>query len=645
MIRIVFFAPYPSIFSDIRKVFQARPDRDELEYEICQDIPGNPLENLNADIIIARGFTAMSLQKAGIPCAELTVSGYDVLAAVQKCRELSASSRIAILGPFSMVYGAEQIGRAIPEVSLRTYIMEDESRLEEALLQAMADGNTAVVGTHSCALTAEKYHIPAVTIESGLESVNNAISHAKASVLLARKEKLERDRYASILNFSFQGILAADSSGRITMANNYVYQSLKLEHSVLGTRLQDLFPEIPVETVIRNGARILWDIRKVHSLTLMVNCVPIPGSGKSRFEGCMLTFQRLGRPGRQEELVRTEINRRSYAASHRLEEFRSCAEAGRQLVADAEEFSYTDLPVMILGEDGTEKELLAHGIHNSSKRKRRPFASVNCAALSEEELERELFGVAGVAGKQAEERAGLFELVHQGTLYLENVSFVSRRLQARLLQVLRTREAVRRGGTEATLVNVRLICSDGPDIEERKRDGRFSGELYYHLNRLELRIPPLRERREDIAFLVRYYVGLEKERLGNPLTELSPEALQLLSRYRWPGNTQELSGFCSRLSILCRKEQADTADCLRILPELADCGERPGSDGNGRERAEAAELPAPGSGPERPAGPGKPEREAILEALRRNDYSRKKTAGALGMNPSTLWRKMKKYGI
>ena len=235
MIKIVFFAPYPQIFPDIRRAFDDRPDRDEFEYEIRQDITNNPLEDLEADIIVARGFTARSLRRAGLPCTELQVSGYDIMAAIYKCRKLAPDcAGIAIIGPFNMIYGSEAVSDMLPGVRVTPYITDDETLLEATLHRAIEDGNTAVVGSHSSVLLASKRGIPAVMIESGREAITSAISHAKEAVLMRRQEQEHAARIANIMNYSFQGIISTGRDGNITMANSYVYSILKLENSLLG---------------------------------------------------------------------------------------------------------------------------------------------------------------------------------------------------------------------------------------------------------------------------------------------------------------------------------------------------------------------------------------------------------------------------
>ena len=658
MIRIVFYAPYPEIFSDIRRTFDDRPDRDEFEYEIRQDYANNPLKDLHADIIIARGFTARALKKSGALCTELQVSGYDIMAAIYKCRKLVPECcNIAMIGPFNMIYGSEAVNDILQDIHVTPYIIEDETYMDETLLRAVQEGNTAIVGTHSVLLAAQKHSIPAVMIESGPEAISSAISYAKEAVLMRKQEQERSARIENIMNFSFQGIISTDRDGKITMANSYVYSLLKIDRSLLGKPLMDLFPSIPVDAVIQNGAKILSELYRYRTMTLLVNCVPI--SPEASLAGCVLTFQNITQIRRQEDAIRKKLYRRETRAKYHFQDFLHQSGKIDQLLRDAQEYSYADSPVVITGETGTGKEILAQSIHNASRRKTRFFVALNCAALSETALERELFGyVEGQMRGAPGEKAGAFELAHQGTIFLDEISALSPRLQAKMLRVLQDHEVSRLGSSDVINVNVRIIAASGKNLKTEIDAGRFRKDLFYRINVLELRIPPLRERVEDIPYLIRHHLAFEKERHGGRTELISEPAMERLMRYRWPGNVRELENFCERLSILCAAEVADLADVCRVLPELAnEQAEKgaaplpgPASMSPDKGRAERGERAAARTGEEAGAGEEQEigwqdEETKLLRLLDRFDGNRKKTAQYLGINPSTLWRRMKKMGL
>lgn len=304
MIHMIFYAPYPQIVPLIKQVFQERPDRNEIEYEIVQDFYNNPLQDLNADVVIARGFSALTMKQRGYICAELKVGGYDVIAAVLKARRRCPGlSHIAVIGSFNMIYGIESIRDAFPDMKLSTYPVNSEPLLADAIRQAISDGCDALVGNYTGVELAKKSGLPAVMIESGQEAINNAIDEAKSAAEIDLREKMRSAQMANIMNYSFQGILSTDQDGIITFANKYCYSILDSGHALLtGRSILDFFPNLPLEEVTRNGKKLLSELHIYASYHLMVNCVPAPDNNGN--SGCVLTFQDTSRIQADELQVR-----------------------------------------------------------------------------------------------------------------------------------------------------------------------------------------------------------------------------------------------------------------------------------------------------------------------------------------------------
>ncbi|RGY97253.1 sigma 54-interacting transcriptional regulator [Clostridium sp. AM58-1XD] len=632
MIHMVFYAPYPEILPTIEQVFKERPDHDELDYQVIQDYFNNRLQDVSADVIIARGFTAHTMQKRGFLCAELKVSGYDVIAAIGNCLQLSPARNIAVVGAFNMVYGAETINPVFPNIRLTTYPIDDETKLEETIQKAIQDGNTAMVGGYTTVEIAKKYHIPAVMIESGRESVNSAIAEAKAAAEISFREKERSNEIANIMNYSFQGIISADKHGVITFANTYCYSILKsIKGSITGRRINEIFPDIPVPDVISKGKKILSELQKYDSLNLMVNCVPI--SGEYGNAGCVLTFQNVSQIQAEEGQIRKKLHNSGFQSKYRFTDILHKSAVMDSIISDATDFSYSDSNILIYGETGTGKELFAQSIHNSSPRRNNPFVAINCSALPENLLESELFGYVEGAftGAAKGGKIGFFEIAHTGTIFLDEIGDISSKLQSRLLRVLQEREIVRLGNDTVIPIDVRVISATNKNLKEEVAKGSFRQDLLYRLDVLELNLPPLRERREDTDLLLDRFIFHEHERTGCILERLTPEAKEILQNYPWPGNVREMKNFCERLSILCHTVTAGPADVLRALPDAGSAPEQ--VSGSSSEV-----LPVP-------AFSSYDERQAILEALAMFHNSRTKAADYLNINKSTLWRKMKKYNI
>ena len=281
----------------------------------------------------------------------------------------------------------------------------------------------------------------------------------------------------------------------------------------------------------------------------------------------------------------------------------------------------TDSTVLIVGETGTGKELVARAIHQLSPRHERLMVSVNCAALSPNVLPSELFGhEAGAFTGALKRRIGRFELAHQGTLFLDEIGEISPETQVMLLRVLQERQIERVGGNESVAVDVRVIAATHQDLGALVAAGRFRADLFYRLNVFPIAVPPLRERPEDIADLARHFTQLISRRMNAPLREIPVEALARMRRYPWPGNVRELENLIERAVI------ATTGDTLDIDPNWL-----------------LVRTNAPASG-----GLHDVERQTIEEALRRchgRIYGPAGAAAALHLKPTTLYAKLRKLGI
>ena len=636
MIHMIFYAPYPQIVPLIKQVFQERPDRDEIEYEIVQDFYNNPLQDLNADVVIARGFSALTMKQRGYICAELKVGGYDVIAAVLKARRRCPGlSHIAVIGSFNMIYGIESIRDAFPDMKLSTYPVNSEPLLADAIRQAISDGCDALVGNYTGVELAKKSGLPAVMIESGQEAINNAIDEAKSAAEIDLREKMRSAQMANIMNYSFQGILSTDQDGIITFANKYCYSILDSGHALLtGRSILDFFPNLPLKEVTRNGKKLLSELHIYASYHLMVNCVPAPDNSGNT--GCVLTFQDTSRIQADELQVRKKLRHSSFQAKYQFSNILHKSRIMDSVISDAMTYSYSDSNILIYGETGTGKELFAQSIHNSSPRKNHPFVAINCSALPENLLESELFGYVEGAftGASKGGKMGFFELAHKGTIFLDEIGDVSPNLQSRLLRVLQEREVVRLGSDTVIPVDVRVISATNKNLKEEVANGRFRQDLLYRLDVLELNLPPLRNREQDALFLLSQLISYEHERTGCILTGLSEEGASLITQYPWPGNIREMRNFCQRLSILTPNPLATPADILKVLPDAA-AATTP-------NEPEKTDRSTPGDAPVYSLYD---EREEILKALYTFHNSRTKTAEFLGMDKSTLWRKMKKYKI
>jgi len=281
--------------------------------------------------------------------------------------------------------------------------------------------------------------------------------------------------------------------------------------------------------------------------------------------------------------------------------------------------------VLIRGESGTGKELIARAIHYSGSRAPKPFVAVNCAALTESLRESELFGYEkGAFTGAGGQTRGKFEMAEGGTIFLDEIGDISPKLQADLLRVLQEKSFYRVGGSTEVHVDVRVIAATNKDLQEAVRQERFRDDLYYRLNVIEIRIPPLRERREDIPLLTDHLVERIARELGKEIAGVSEGALNLLMDYDWPGNVRELENALERAMVTSRSRVLTEADFAFLEREVS--AKRAWSVPGGVTMEEL-------------------ERRAIIATLERTAGNIKEAAAMLGIDRSTLYDKLKRYEI
>lgn len=297
-----------------------------------------------------------------------------------------------------------------------------------------------------------------------------------------------------------------------------------------------------------------------------------------------------------------------------------------------ESVSDTRTTVLILGENGTGKTITARAVHQLSSRRNKPFVEVACGALPDTLLESELFGhVKGAFTGATHDKPGKFLQADGGTIFLDEIGTASPSLQVKLLRVLQDREFEPVGGNTTHKVDVRLILATNEDLEARVRSGEFRQDLFYRINVISVTQPPLRERLGDIPLLVEHYLREFNEQTGKKVRNFDDQAMQALQHYHWPGNVRELVNVVERAIVLSKSDIIGTHDLPEQLRQPASEGSYSINRLNGLNGLKSALAD--------------PERQIIIDALEQNGWNRQDTARLLGINRTTLYKKMKKYDI
>jgi propionate catabolism operon transcriptional regulator len=395
----------------------------------------------------------------------------------------------------------------------------------------------------------------------------------------------------------------------------------------IGARLSTVAPDVSLARVLESGAEQVEVVQKLGDRLLVTNRIPLREHGVQT--GAVLTCQDASAIQRVDRSLRSQHRPRRFVARYELADLVGDSPAVVSLKALAARYARTEATVLLTGQSGTGKEVLAQGLHSASGRRARPFVAVNCAAFPEALLESELFGYeeGAFTGSRRGGRPGLFEAAHTGTIFLDEVGDVPLALQTRLLRVLQEREVLRLGSNDPTPVDVRVIAATNRDLAASVAEGTFRKDLYYRLNILHLHLPALADRPGDVPIIAAHLLARALRRQGSPLDarEVLGKLLPRLGRYAWPGNIRELENVLERVAVLCAEATTVRGPTLRelssVVPELFREG----------ERARPVTLSAA-----RREG----DRERVLRALEACGGDRTAAAKRLGIGRTTLWRKL-----
>ena len=303
--------------------------------------------------------------------------------------------------------------------------------------------------------------------------------------------------------------------------------------------------------------------------------------------------------------------------------------AMRTVFHQIEQVAPLNTKVLILGESGTGKELVARALHYHSPRNGEPFVKVNCAAIPGDLLESELFGfVRGSFTGATKNHRGKFLVADGGTLFLDEIGEMDLRLQAKILRVLQDNEVEVIGEPHPRKVDVRVIAASNKNLEDMVKEGKFREDLYFRLNVIQIHVPPLRERKEDIPLLTRYFIRQFSQKHNKKVLDISPAALQLLEEHPWPGNVRELENVVEKMVIFASKSQLDIRDVQQALGKNEPAQEFPTPTQLNLEKARTLF-----------------EKRYIIQALEQHNWHIQETAETLGINRSSLFKKMRKLGI
>lgn len=583
-----------------------------------------------ADVVISAGANAALLTPAlRLPVVTIKVGGYDVLRALMRAREFGNQIGLGIYR--ERIPELDEL-KALLKVDVVQQTYESIEGAGVAFRRLRDNGIRVVVGSSLVVELAEKSGMTGILVYS-LDSVREAFDQA---LRIAGTALLQAARYRpldALLQNLNEAVCAVDTDHRITAINVQMERLLGIPHGEgVGRPVPPLTEELSLSSVLAGHEERREAVLTLVHRTFLMTQVAMREFGV--ITGAILTLRDAQAIQDADTVVRSQRKLRPLGAKYTFEDILGTSHSLQRAVRAAERCAHVDATVLVTGESGTGKELFAQAIHNASRRSEGPFVALNCAAFPESLLESELFGYeeGAFTGSRRGGKPGLFESAHRGTVFLDEIGDMPVALQTRLLRVLQEREVIRLGASQPIPVDVRVIAATHRDLRSAIATGAFRADLYYRLDILRVKVPPLRERAEDIDELARQLFRNATRRQGRTRgADRFPESvIPVLQKHDWPGNVRELENTMERLAAFgIGLSAADVSAFLAEASELA---------------ASQSHAPIPSAPLARGARARRRlEDHAIKSALELADGNRQLAADALGISRTTLWRKLQAH--
>lgn len=548
---------------------------------------------------------------------QVKVTGFDLLEVIQEID----SKEIPIM---NFRENFEEIPRIshVLRVSIRQIPFQNFDEAYLILEDLKKKGVKEVVGGSWVCEAAPQFGMRGISYYSR-RSMISAFQFAFNLLKSYRKEIEKISELKTIVDMNRSGIISVDSQSQVKIMSKMTEQLLGIKNKqAIGKPLREIIPGLIENNELLLGSTPQYNLIFEHNQKkLAINAAPIKLHGEGM--GHILVLDDVANLQEMEQKIRKKINQKPMVANYGFHDIIGSSTTLKESIQQAKKYSRASSSILIHGESGTGKELFAQSIHRESARNLQPFVAVNCAALPENLIDSELFGYeeGSFTGARKGGKVGLFELAHHGTIFLDEISELPLHLQSRLLRVLQEKEIVRIGGDQVIPIDVRIIAASNKDLLKCIKDGAFREDLYFRISVLQLSIPPLRRRKEDIPKLFQHFIK-GNEQLARKAADMD---LELLLCYHWPGNVRELENVAERFMVLSEGEKLTRESMRNILQRAL----YPASSLQIEEERIQQQEPA------------STETDLIRQALLQADGNREKAAQMLGISRTTLWRKMK----
>ncbi|VFC55242.1 sigma-54 interacting regulatory protein [Clostridioides difficile] len=522
---------------------------DILNLDLMEN-QGRILVEKGAQAIIGRGGGySLVIDTVNVPVIPMNMKSTDLLRAIEIAKKYSKKV-VLILGDNEVSF--DYVGwRNVISTEITEEWFESKYEIRSKVVKYIDQKDEVVIvgGGLACSF-ARQYGIDSVFATASDESIREAVEYCKKLLDTLGEEKFNNEVLRNILDGIKDGVIAIDSNGSIILYNESAKNMLKVERKcALNKYILDVFPKMEWMLDCLHEKEDVED-RKIRNINnLIVNTRTTLIKVDNSTYGVLGIIQDITKLQNLERKIRFDLNQKGLYARYTFDDFLFKDKLTKEFIEEAKKIGKSDYTTLLYGESGSGKEIIAHSIHNISKRKDRPFVAINCATIAENLLESELFGYeeGAFTGARKGGKRGLFELAHGGTLFLDEINSLSFNIQTKLLRVIEERQIMRIGSDYIIPLDIRIIAATNESLTEKIVMGTFRADLFYRLSSLEINIPPLRDRREDIIPLFNNFVNevLKDDGLNgiNSIDEnfvLTKDEIDKLYNYSWPGNVREL---------------------------------------------------------------------------------------------------------
>jgi len=625
--RIIVTSPNSEFTKLVRQVSNEKNIKVKIIEAMLEDAVSQVSEAVDNDdyeVVVSRSRTAVVLRQAiDIPVVTAEFSDFDLLHTLWEAKKFG--QKIAYFDSSNRQIYKNEDFLDILGTDVNNYEYETISQLKKQIKKAHEDKVNVVVSCSEFTKDlAESLDMKGLVVPGSYRTVEQNLLRAEEVVYIRKRDKEYYRRLCSMMQAVSEGVICIDSFKNIILINDYALKLLNIKRN-------DMPANFPIEKneYLSKLLKIPNESDEKHSINgidLIINRVSV--EEKNEYFGEVFTFKRLSQIQQLEQKIRKESYKKGLIARFNLQNIITNETSMLDIIEKARNFAKVDSTLLIIGESGCGKEMLAQGVHQASTRSNGPFVAINCAALPKDLLESEMFGYeeGSFTGARRGGKIGLFELAHKGTIFLDEIGSIPKDLQARLLRVLQERVVMRIGGDSVIPVDVRCIAATNENLQEAIKRGDFRHDLYFRINVLKLKVPSLRERRKDILLLTDYFLAHYNALFGKKIKKIPKIIIDWMEGYSWPGNVRELENFIERMVVLTSQNDLEKKWALQLISEADEGIILSSNDKIGVRLGTLEEM----------------EDQLINAAV--DLYSTRKSdlAKLLGISRTTLWKKLNK---